>query len=97
MRLAEHVAHTVDVDTMLMGMTPRQFDEWCAKDAIEPIGTRSVCDILSKLGQILSAANGHALSDIDFRPWAKQIETALTPAESAKAITAVIQAGVKRG
>ena len=41
MRLAEHVAGTVDVDGMLESMTPEQFDEWCAKDAVEPIGYAS--------------------------------------------------------
>ena len=28
MLLAKEVAHTTDVDGMLAGMTPQQFDEW---------------------------------------------------------------------
>ena len=28
MYLAAHVAHTTDVDAMLAGMTPGEFDEW---------------------------------------------------------------------
>ena len=36
--LAEHVEHTTDVDGMLDRMTPEQFDEWCIRDQIMPIG-----------------------------------------------------------
>ena len=38
LRLAEHVEHTTDVSGMLQTMSCDQFDEWCAKDRIEPIG-----------------------------------------------------------
>ena len=55
MRLAREVAHTVDVDGMLAGMTPQQFDEWVAvfsiwhssdSDDTEP----AKGDLLSSLG-----------------------------------------------
>jgi hypothetical protein len=36
--LAEYVEHTTDVDGMLDRMTPEQFDEWCLRDQIIPIG-----------------------------------------------------------
>jgi hypothetical protein len=36
--LARTVAHTVDVDGMLDGMTPQQFDEWMAMFTIRPWG-----------------------------------------------------------
>jgi hypothetical protein len=32
------VAHTVDVDGMLAGMEPRQFDQWQAEHNLEPWG-----------------------------------------------------------
>lgn len=97
-RLAEHVAHTTDVDGMLDQMTPQQFTYWRAKDAIEPIGSGAVTYILSKIGQLVAALSGNQLSDVDFRPWAKTPEDKpLSPAESAKAISAAITGGLRRG
>ena len=69
MRLAEHVAHTTDVDGMLESMTPEQFDEWCAKDAVEPIGYQS-----QALGMILHLIHTYMTTDSStdataFMPW----------------------------
>lgn len=72
MRLAEHVAKTVHVDAMLDGMTNRQFDEWCAKDIIEPIGHSGTHDILARLGVLIASFMG--LKDPKekmFKTWAK--------------------------
>src|SRR5690606_27685050 len=92
-RLAEHVAHTVDVDGMLDSMSPQLFAYWCAKDSIEPIGTRSVADILSKIGQLIAGLAGSKLSDKDFRPWAKTPDDKpLSAAESGVLITAAVRA-----
>jgi hypothetical protein len=77
MRLAEHVAGTVDVDGMLESMTPEQFDEWCAKDAVEPIGYAS-----QTLGMIVHLLYSYMSQDSStdpamFMPWTKyQCETA---------------------
>ena len=54
MRLAREVAHTVDVDGMLAGMTPQQFDEWVAAFSIwhssDPDDTESAKgDLLNSL------------------------------------------------
>jgi len=71
MRLAEHVAGTVHVDAMLESMTPGEFDEWCAKDAIEPIGysTQTLAMILYLIHTYLS---GEASGDSEaFMPWTK--------------------------
>ena len=92
-RLAEHVAHTVDVNEMLDNMSPQLFTYWCAKDLIEPIGTRSTADILSKIGQLIAGLSGSKLNDKDFRPWAKTPEDRpLSVAESRAAVTAAIRA-----
>jgi len=70
MRLAEHVAHTVDVDGMLESMSPEQFDEWCAKDAVEPIGYAS-----QTLGMIVYLIHSYMSGKPDdpesFMPWIK--------------------------
>lgn len=92
MRLAEHVAHTTDYETMLSQMSHETFDMWCAKDIIEPIGSmQPVCDILAKIGKIIAAFAGHEMDLADFMPWAKrakgkQAQKALTPRQSSVAI-----------
>ena len=69
MRLAEYVAHTTDVDGMLDRMTTKQFDEWCAKDAVEPIGEEKTRIILGMIGIILARFAGANLTERDFTPW----------------------------
>lgn len=56
--MAEFVEHTTDVDGMLDRMTHAQFDEWCAKDVIEPIGSRGTNDILTKLAMMIAGFLG---------------------------------------
>lgn len=63
MRLAEHVAGTVDVDGMLDDMTPKQFAEWCAKDLVEPIGHAGTHDVLAQIATMLAAFMG--VKDVD--------------------------------
>jgi len=71
MRLAEYVEHTVDVDGMLERMTSQQFNEWCAKDAVEPIGEEKTRIILGMIGMILAKFAGANLTKEDFTPWVK--------------------------
>lgn len=71
MRLAEHVEHTVDVDGMLDRMTTQQFTEWCAKDAVEPIGEEKTRVILGMIGMIVARFAGANLTERDFTPWVK--------------------------
>tara|TARA_R110000868_G_scaffold283194_1_gene543632 strand:+ start:294 stop:584 length:291 start_codon:yes stop_codon:yes gene_type:complete len=54
--LAEHVEHTTDVDGMLARMTPGQFEEWCVRDQIMPIGchTKMVSHIAWMLANYFS-------------------------------------------
>ena len=72
MRLAEHVAHTTDVDGMLESMTPEQFNEWCAKDAVEPIGYQSQAlgMIAHLIHSYMSQGEGEAEQ---FMPWMKYL------------------------
>lgn len=78
---------------MLSQMSHEQFDEWCAKDLIEPIGTNdSTCRILTKIGRIIAAFMGQEMKDKDFMPWIakhkKRSNTqALSPKQSAVAIS----------
>jgi hypothetical protein len=71
MRLAEYVAHTTDVDGMLDRMSTKQFDEWCAKDAVEPIGLESVRAILAQMAMIVANFAGVKMTAADFMPWVK--------------------------
>lgn len=82
---------------MLSEMTHKQFDEWCAKDMIEPIGTSEpICRILTKIGRIIAAFMGQEMKDKDFMPWiAKRAKSKadlqLTPRQSAVAIRSHLQ------
>ena len=73
-------------------MSHRQFDEWCAKDMIEPIGTSEpVCRILTKIGRMIAAFMGQEMKDRDFMPWIAKHKKrarrkALSPKQSAIAI-----------
>ena len=70
LRLAEHVAHTVDVDRMLDSMSPDQFDEWCLKDRVEPIGYEATRNILALIGvTVAQAAGGKNMKVQHFMPW----------------------------
>jgi len=66
--LAEHVAGTVHVDAMLEEMTPQEFDEWCIRDQIEPIGfTSQSIGLLTYL--VASYLSGGKSSAEDYMPW----------------------------
>lgn len=93
-RLAEYVAKTTDVDGMLNSMTSQQFDEWCAKDLIEPIGTPyGLADLIAKIGVMIAAMGGHEVTESNFAAWypAKTQTQELTRKESAVVLTAHLQ------
>ncbi len=78
---------------MLSKMSHQQFDEWCAKDMIEPIGTSEpLCRILTKIGRMIAAFMGQEMKDRDFMPWIAKHKRrskpkALSPKQSAIAIS----------
>lgn len=82
---------------MLSEMSHQQFDEWCAKDMIEPIGTSEpVCRILTKIGRTIAAFMGQETKDKDFMPWIanrtkRKAEKQLTPRQSAVALRSHLQ------
>jgi len=88
LRLAEHVAHTVDVDGMLESMTPEMFYEWCLKDRVEPIGTEATRHILALVGVTIarSFGGGKDVTVENYMPWLKQVKRE----QSAKQMQAVM-------
>lgn len=79
LRLAEHVAHTVHVDAMLDAMTPQQFDEWCAKDRIEPISQEATRHVLAMIGALLANFAGNKrVKPEHFLPWLCQTKEPMT-------------------
>jgi len=71
------VAHTLDVDAMLSRMTHEQFNEWCAKDIIEPIGHSGTHDILARIGVLIATWIGSEdASEAMFKWWEKNKEQA---------------------
>lgn len=71
MRLAEAVGE-LDVDAMLDRMTHEQFQEWAAKDRIEPIGTEKICWVIAGFAATVSNQLGAESVPADFIPWAKR-------------------------
>lgn len=58
---------------MLDRMTPEQFDEWRAKDIVDPIGCRGVYEILAMIGAMLSNAfGGKDVTPDSFMYWRKE-------------------------
>lgn len=97
MRLAEHVAHTVNVDAMLDAMSHQQFDEWCAKDRIEPIGSEATRHILALIGVTVATAAGAKHASVEmFMPWLEQVTHEQTAAQM-QAIMATVPGAVTYG
>ena len=74
---------------MLSGMSHDQWDEWCGKDMIEPIGTpQQLCEVLSRIGSLIAGIVGTKIEDEQFMPWTKgnPKPEALTPRQSVVAI-----------
>lgn len=96
MRLAEHVAGTVHVDAMLESMSPEQFDEWCAKDEVEPIGYAS-----QTLGMIVHLIYSYMSSESpdaeQFMPWLKYAATPDNQNAQARQLLKQIAGGVQHG
>jgi len=85
------VEHTVDVDGMLDRMSPELFDEWCAKDEVEPIGysSRMLGLIAFQLAAYMAGEKAKDVDGEDFMPWTKyQTEAVPAPANSGDFINA---------
>lgn len=55
---------------MLDGMSHEEFNEWCAKDLIEPIGNRGTNEILVRLAVMIAVYLGHDdAKKSAFAPW----------------------------
>ncbi len=69
-RLGEHVAHRVDVLTMLEEMSEEEFRWWLARDRVVPVGHQTKCMAL-----LTHVVLGFVSSEFD----AKKSESALMP------------------
>jgi hypothetical protein len=68
LRLAEQ--RGMNADQMLESMTHQEFDEWCAKDMIEPIGNRGTNEILARLCVLIASYLGQKEAKKEaFAPW----------------------------
>jgi len=69
MRLAEHVEGTVHYQQLLETMTPDEFDEWIAKDRIEPIGHATRClGVIARALVVQLGAEDEAAKAV-YTPW----------------------------
>jgi len=79
---------------MLEEMTHQQFNEWCAKDLVEPIGTDlGVAHVVAKLGVLIAGIMGQKIEETDFLPWLKKATT--IPPLSAKQSAALLTSHLK--
>ena len=79
---------------MLASMTHQQFDEWCAKDLIEPIGNHGTNEILVRLCCMIAAYLGQDSPKKNaFAPW--MIEPEEEPVSDDVAIAALMVAGAR--
>lgn len=93
--MAEFVEHTTDVDGMLDRMTHAQFDEWCAKDLIEPIGTSGTNEILTRLAMMIAGYLGQEdVKPSAFAWWMKSKKD--KPVDDDVAIAALETIGARR-
>ena len=74
---------------MLARMTSEQFNEWRAKDLIEPIGQTGTHEILIRLAMMISAmAGSEDATERMFAPW----RTEAKPEENTEAIFKTLEA-----
>lgn len=66
--------HTADVDGLLERLSPEVMDGWEAFDALEPIGTGRLFDILADIGCAVAASKGVEVSRETFLTWLKAVE-----------------------
>ena len=92
--MAEHFAKTIDVDGMLSGMSHEQFDEWCAKDIVEPIGTAGTNEILMRFAMVVAISAGH--KDVKMDDFATWLKTKEKPADESVVIAALEAIGARR-
>lgn len=79
---------------MLSGMSHKQFDEWCAKDIVEPIGTAGTNEILMRLAMVVAILAGHKEAKVsDFATW---VTTTEKPSDDGVAIAALEAIGARR-
>ena len=79
---------------MLSKMSHNQFDEWCAKDIVEPIGSNGTNEILMRLAMVVAMASGLKEAKVsDFATWIKTVDP---PADSSVAIAALEAIGARR-
>lgn len=79
---------------MLSQMTHDQFDEWCAKDLIEPIGTSGTNEILMRLAMVVAVSAGH--KDVKAEDFATWLKTKEKPTDDSVAIAALEAIGARR-
>lgn len=95
MRLAAYVVHHAEVDAVMDSMTHEQFDEWCAYDMIEPIGTQPICEVLTSIGLLVSAALGVTSKVKHFMPW-REVDEVKPQAASPNQVRQMLR-GKRRG
>jgi hypothetical protein len=78
---------------MLSQMSHKQFDEWCAKDLVEPIGSNGTNEILMRLAMVVATGLGH--KDVTVGDFATWIATKETFTDDSVAIAALEAIGAR--
>lgn len=80
---------------MLDSMTPQEFDEWCVRDQIEPIGYAAKC--LPLIAFYLSSFGGEELDPKLFMPWLEFEPDQVDNKAAKQLLTSILGRGKKRG
>lgn len=68
------MVHTEDVEGLLELISPEVMDGWEAFDALEPIGTGRIFQVLADIGISVMASKGVEVSRETFLPWLREVE-----------------------
>lgn len=79
---------------MLAGMTHEEFEEWKAKDIIEPIGHSGTHDILARIGVLIAVFMGNKEAEEQMFKWWQQSTD--KPVSDDVAIAALEMIGARR-
>lgn len=88
----------LDVDAMLDHLTPQQWAEWQAKDAVDPIGHRGTHEVVSILGAMLAGAWGaNDIGPDTFMHWRQKTEDESTTSHDVAAMALQMIGAKRRG
>ena len=89
-RLAAFVERTSDVKALLARLSPEDVDWWEAFDALEPIGTNRLYELLAQLGSAIYGSQGTDVDPRKFVPWLEEPQSRRTGEQELASVRAAV-------